>query len=102
MAGQGPAADFVVAVARCRQLLVGEGEPFGGGPLLRQGQGPLALAPLKHGAGFHDQVVDRKMGGRFRQGGLQVLLPSRRALAGQVHDQIQAPAGQGPMGAGGP
>jgi len=102
MAGQGPAADFVVAIARRRQLLVGEGEPLGGGFLLRQGQGPLALAPFKHGAGFHDQVVDRKVGGGFCQGGFEFLPPIGGALVGQVHDQIKAPAGQAPAGAGRP
>ena len=83
---QGPTADLVMAIPRRLQPLVGVLQAIGGLIVVRQRQLSAALAPGKHRAGLHDQVVDRYMGRGLSQGLAELPIPGLKALLGQVDD----------------
>ncbi len=81
-----------MAIPRRLQPLVGVLQAIGRLIVVRQRQLSAALAPGKHRAGLHDQVVNREVRRRLGQGLAQLPIPGLKALLRQVDDQIQAPA----------
>ena len=71
----GEVGDFVVAIAGRSQGAPGELHQVCPLVLIRQGKGSLLQAPLKHGARFDAQVVDRQMGGLEANRLLELLAP---------------------------
>ena len=99
----GEVGDFVVAIAGGGQGAPGELHQVCPLVLIRQVEGSLLLAPLKHGARFDAQVVDRQMGGLEANRLLELLAPSLQTSPNRLRhplDQIQAPTGQPPIQAG--
>jgi len=81
-----------MAIPRRLEPLVGVLQAISCLIVVWQRQFSAALAPGKHRAGLHDQVVNREVWRLLGQGLTELPIPGLKALLRQVDDQIQAPA----------